>query len=362
VTIFGSSNTIGGVGGGNVIANSGCFCFGSNRGAGVKVFSGAGNRIEANSIYGNAQIGIDLLGGTEDAFGVTANDNCDLDAGPNNLLNFPVLTAALNGTGNLIIEGTLSAPSSTSYNLHLYANPSCVPAGNGEGKIYLGSATVVTAANCVADFTGENAITLAGVTVPAGHVVTATATDNPGNTSEFSACLTVTGVCGTISPASQAFARAGGTGKANVTAGAGCNWMAVSNDSWIVITSAASGTGNGVVAFEVRENPGVITRTGTLTIADQVFTVTQLGDCTYAISPTQRSHPAAGGSGSITLTTNGGCVWAAATASGWITITSPNGVGSGTVTYDVAANPGPGSRTGTINVAGQLFTVKQKAP
>jgi Putative binding domain, N-terminal len=43
-----------------------------------------------------------------------------------------------------------------------------------------------------------------------------------------------------------------------------------------------------------------------------------------------------------------------------ITITSGNsGTGNGTVGYNVASNPGA-TRTGTITVAGQIFTVKQK--
>jgi hypothetical protein len=61
--------------------------------------------------------------------------------------------------------------------------------GNGEGKTYLGSAMVMTGANCIADFTGANRITLTPPSpVSAGQRVTATATDAAGNTSEFSAC------------------------------------------------------------------------------------------------------------------------------------------------------------------------------
>jgi hypothetical protein len=354
VTIFGSNNAVLG----NIIANSGCFCFGNNFGFGLRVFSGTGNRIEANSIYNNARIGIDLEGGTQNAFSVTANDNCDLDSGPNNLQNFPVLTAAVNGTGNLRIEGTLNATASTSYNLHFYAGTSCDASGNGEGQTYLGTASVVTAGNCVADFSGENGITLSGVTVPAGRVVTATATDNAGNTSEFSACVTVTGVCGAVAPSGQTFTYLGGNGKANVTAAAECNWTAVSNDSWIVLSSDGSGTGDGAVSFVVRENFGG-ERTGTLTIANQVFTVTQLGSCVYTISPTLASHPASGGTGSINVQTSNNCIRGAISNDNWIIITSPNGTGSGVVTYSVTANNGP-ARVGTITVVGKMFTVKQK--
>jgi hypothetical protein len=258
------------------------------------------------------------------------------------------------------IEGTLNSTASSTFTLDFYANPACDTSGNGEGKTYLGSASVATAANCVATFTGENAITLAGVTVAAGQVITATATDSSGNTSEFSACLLVTGVCAAISPSSQSFTKAGGSGTVNVSAGAGCNWTAVSNDAWIVIVSEAGGAGNGVVSFEVRENFDAASRTGTLTIGEQTFTVTQSGNCSYSIAPAQRSHPAAGGAGSINVTADAGCNWSAVSGAAWITITAGNGTGNGVVNYTVAANPGPGGRTSTITVGGRIFTVKQK--
>ena len=57
-----------------------------------------------------------------------------------------------------------------------------------------------------------------------------------------------------------------------VSAGAGCQWTATSNESWIVITQGASGSGNGTVQLEVEHGKK---RTGTLTIAGQTFTVHQ---------------------------------------------------------------------------------------
>jgi hypothetical protein len=60
----------------------------------------------------------------------------------------------------------------------------------------------------------------------------------------------------------------------NVSAGSGCAWTAQSNASWITVTSGASGTGSGSVAFSVARNDDN-DRTGTLTIAGQTFTVQQ---------------------------------------------------------------------------------------
>jgi hypothetical protein len=69
----------------------------------------------------------------------------------------------------------------------------------------------------------------------------------------------------------------GGTGSVAVTASAAtCAWTAASAVDWIVITAAGPGQGNGSVDFTVSANPGA-PRSGTLTVAGQVFTVTQDG-------------------------------------------------------------------------------------
>ena len=76
-----------------------------------------------------------------------------------------------------------------------------------------------------------------------------------------------------------------------VTALAGCAWTGVSNNtSWLTVTSGASGSGGGTVAFSAAANSSTSSRSGTLTIAGQSFSVTQPGvACTYAISPTSGS-------------------------------------------------------------------------
>ena len=63
----------------------------------------------------------------------------------------------------------------------------------------------------------------------------------------------------------------------NVTATSGCSWTAVSNDSWITVTSGASGSGTGTVGYSVASNSSSSSRTGTVTIAGNTFTLTQGG-------------------------------------------------------------------------------------
>ena len=82
--------------------------------------------------------------------------------------------------------------------------------------------------------------------------------------------------------------------------------------------------------------------------------------CTYSISPSSGSHNAAGGSNSFNVTTQAGCGWTAQSSASWIT-TNSTGSGSGTVSYTVAQNTTTSTRTGTISVGGQTFTVGQQA-
>jgi len=81
--------------------------------------------------------------------------------------------------------------------------------------------------------------------------------------------------------------------------------------------------------------------------------------CTYSISPTSASYGAAGGTGSVSVSTTAGCTWTASSNASWVAITSgSSGSGSGSVSYSVSANSG-GTRTGTLTIAGNTFTITQ---
>jgi FG-GAP-like repeat/Trypsin-like peptidase domain/Viral BACON domain len=86
--------------------------------------------------------------------------------------------------------------------------------------------------------------------------------------------------------------------------------------------------------------------------------ITVGGTCTYTIPPGGLTFTAAGGNGGFSVSTSAGCSWSAVSQANWITITSGSGTGNGSVSYSVAANSG-GSRTGTIVLGGQTYTVTQ---
>ena len=167
-------------GAGNVIA--------FNSFSGIEVFDSTtfGNDFNANSIFSNGALGINLFGGSENGFGVTTNDLNDPDAGPNQLQNFPLL-AFVNSSA--LIQGTLNSVPSKSYRLDFYSSPSGDPSGNGEGQAWIGAINAVTDSNGNATFSMDFPGSLT-----VGSVVSATATGTgtgASGTSEFSANASV---------------------------------------------------------------------------------------------------------------------------------------------------------------------------
>ena len=155
---------------------------------GVQVHANAqGVRITGNQIHGNGQLGIDLLGGTENAAGVTANDTDDPDTGANNLQNFPVLTSATKSstTGGTTVVGALNSNPSTEFRIELFA-AAADASGHGEAQLPLATQNVTTNAN------GDTPFVFTSNVWSLGMVLTATATAvAAGSTSEFSANRTV---------------------------------------------------------------------------------------------------------------------------------------------------------------------------
>lgn len=138
--------------------------------------SAVGNRFTKNLMHSNEGLGIDL--GND---GVTSNDPSDVDIGDNNLMNYPVFESAKVTPGRLIVKGYLYTPNPQAVTLEFFANPvpnpGGDPTGHGEGAVYLGC----DRPNPQGKFT----VTLP--TVAPGTLITATATDAAGNTSEFAA-------------------------------------------------------------------------------------------------------------------------------------------------------------------------------
>ncbi len=158
------------IGGSAALANT----IGFNAGAGVAVGASASdtttidNIIRCNSIYGNGDLGINL--GTQ---GFVPNGSLG-QSGPNNFLNFPVITTASPGTSTTV-TGTFSGAANTI--LDFFASPSPDSSGYGQGQTYLGSYKTTVNASFNVTFSVETT---------ENEWITGTATDPSGNTSEFS--------------------------------------------------------------------------------------------------------------------------------------------------------------------------------
>ena len=105
-----------------------------------------------------------------------------------------------------------------------------------------------------------------------------------------------------------------------------------------------------VYAYNRQGNSAYSPVAGTTTLSQGV-------PCTFSLSTSSASFNSSAANGSVGVTTAAGCTWTAVSGAGWISVTSgASGNGSGTVNYSLAANTGSSSRSGTMTIAGQIFT------
>ena len=183
-----------------------------------------------------------------------------------------------------------------------------------------------------------------------------TTTISVGN-QQFSVTQSV-GCSYSISPTSQSVSPAGGRGTIAISTASGCPWVAASNAPWIAIEGGNSGSGSAIVTYSV-EATGGPTRSGTLVVAGQTFSVQQAPGCSYEVSPTTHDAPATGGTVPVSVFAGSGCAWEATSSVPWITFSgASSGSGAMTVSLVVSANTGA-SRDGTVTIGGQTVTVRQ---
>jgi hypothetical protein len=131
-------------------------------------------------------------------------------------------------------------------------------------------------------------------------------------------------------------------------------WVFYGALSNVEYTVTVTDTLTGVV--KTYENPA-----GTLASVADTAAFSGGSNCTYTVSAANpASFSAAGGTGTISVTTQEGCSWNAVSNSPFITIVGlASDVGSGSVSFNVATNSSATSRTGTLSVAGQTVSVTQ---
>jgi hypothetical protein len=257
-------------------------------------------------------------------------------------------------------------------------------------RIYYGFST----RNYVSDVDiGNNtSCTLSNLEAGRVYYLAATAYDTKGDESDFSneVIFQTPSPCGfSISPISQSFGASEGSGTVSVTTQSGCTWTAVSNASWLIITSNGNGTGSGNLNYSVLANPNPSSRTGTMTIAGRTFTATQASiqantsltvnsaAGTYGGTVNLSASLTSGGSSvsgkSVSFTLNGSSAGTATTATnGVATLNNVGlaGIGAGTYSTGVGVSfagdtnytGSSGSNSLTVNRANQMITVTTHAP
>jgi M6 family metalloprotease-like protein len=243
------------------------------------------------------------------------------------------LTVTKSGTGN----GTVTS------------NPAGISCGAVCGKSYAAgtSVTLTATPSSGSTFTGWSGGGCSGtgsckVTMNAALTLTATFTLIP--------CTY------TLSPTSKAYAAAGGSVTVNIT-GKGqqvCSPPAVVNPyPWLDSTTPTWDKNGGQVKLTAHANATSVERSGTVTIGDVFFPVSQAGvacvikKLTLSVSSFPKTE--ALGMFAVQVAPQD-CAWTATASADWIHLFSGAGIGDSMMPIVVDENPAPSNRTGTINV------------
>ena len=313
--------TIGGtsVGQGNVIAFNG-----GGSGYNVRLQSSGGlspkrNAILGNSIYGPGTRGISLEG-------FTANDVSDLDTGANELQNHPVLARALT-TG--LVSGDLDSAASSSFTVEYFLNDACGTGSLGaQAKTLLGRQTVVT------DSAGHADLSFNAGALTAGQLVSATATDASGNTSQISPCTAVR------EPQRGSLAFSSATYSVSESAGTA------------TITVNRTGGSDGPVSVQYATSDGTAeagsdytTASGTLNFADEETAKT------FTVAVTDDALDEADETLGLTLSNAGGGATLGPQSAATLTITDNDVAPTLSITDVAASEPDTGAANATFTVS-----------
>ncbi|HVN77534.1 MAG TPA: YCF48-related protein, partial [Terriglobia bacterium] len=162
------------------------------------------------------------------------------------------------GTGSVTVNASVGCSWTASSNV-AWVTVSSGTSGNGNGMVYFS----------VSSNSSTNLRT--GILTVAGQTFTITQAGSPA------------GCSFTIAPTRQSIGTDGGSNAVTVTASStGCSWVAISNVPWITVNSGTFGSGNGSVGYTVAANSDAASRTGTVSLAGQMLTVSQSGTATGA--------------------------------------------------------------------------------
>jgi hypothetical protein len=347
------------------------------------------NQTGLNCTYALSSAGTQIAySGGPANFTVTAPQACAWTINPGPSWVSVTSPAPASGSGNVAVALSIAANSTTAgrqanvqvggqvfqvtqagvpCGFSLSANNPVQPNGGG-----MGSVDITTNAGC--QWTASSS---AGFLTPAANSGTGSMTlnfsvgaNNTGNTRNAS--LTIAGQSITVSQSGPVCAYSlqsssanvpggGGAGSVNVLTANGCGpWTAVSNANWIHITNTGPYNGPTSASYSVDPNLTGSQLFGTLTVADQTFSVTEAPlQCPVTLgAPSQAFGQFGGTNGQFTYSTAPpGCTVNVQSLSSWITLTDLST--PGTVKFSVDPNTYGAARSGTIMVGNQSFTVTE---
>ena len=159
-----------------------------------------------------------------------------------------------------------------------------------------------------------------------------------------------------ITPTTRNFSTDGGGG-AIITSGSASTWWARVTEPWITLSSNSGNIGY-PVAYTVSATTNAEQRVGYVYVNGHAHEVTQDG-LGGTIDSDGATYEKAGGNGTIAVGVQNGIAWKAISNVDWLSVSPTNGVGSGSVTYQVSAYNDVATRQGTLTIAGNTFTVFQ---
>ncbi len=159
-----------------------------------------------------------------------------------------------------------------------------------------------------------------------------------------------------ITPATRNIKQTG-AGHSVTTTGSTADWEAAASEDWILLT-ATSGKAGLPVAYTVGMNTNAEERVGYVYVSGHVHTIKQAG-VGSTLDKGGAEFASTGGVGTVTLTIAQRHIWKARPNCDWISVMPTNGMSSGVVAYTVAPLYDVTTRSGTITVGGNTFTVFQ---
>jgi hypothetical protein len=166
-------------------------------------------------------------------------------------------------------------------------------------------------------------------------------------------CKATFGTPGSYFPAGS------GTYSLWISAPDGCSWTASVSSPFLHLPAPGPIVGSGMLTFSVDANTGPY-RTGTVSIGESLYLVSQIGSPCAATLPALSSwFPGTAGTYSITISVPPGCPWMLGTNVSWIQTGFAAGSGPAVVTYSLLANPTPSVRVGRLILGSSSMTVNQ---